>query len=395
MNGRRVIFLLRMGSAIRFGSSVPWGDFHKAILSEFAIFLYIIRQNGLRLLRVINMKNILFSGCTLDGAQIKQLYNKGYNILSYNEDHVNQGSFIEHLRECDGFIHHGNEIVTGQMLKTCPRLRVISFAGTGYEKYIDVKSATELGIAVTNTRGANADSVAEFGAALILNAVKSVCTMANSTKLGKWTRTEGRDLKNMTLGVIGLGEIGARLCKIMKLGFNMNILYYSRSRKSHYEKELGLKYVTLPELLQTADVTSINATLTNDSRNMIGEKEIAMMKPNAILINTSRAEIVNGNALKSALEKNRLAFAAFDCFYTEPVLQKEEDKYGLLELPDNKFMLTPHVAYYTKDAILNMTSLAVQNTIDLFDHNDCSNTVNEEYKVHLRNRLLFEHDAVI
>lgn len=143
----------------------------------------------------------------------------------------------------------------------------------------------------------------------------------------------------------------------------MKVLYVSRERKEEVEKELGAEKVDLETLFSKSDVVSINASYNGQTLNMIGEKQFSVMQPHAVLACTSRAELIDPKALKEALDTNKLAVAAFDVYYQEPAPKKEDDKWGLLSLPDNKFIITPHTAYGSKEAMQNMSDMTIENII--------------------------------
>jgi lactate dehydrogenase-like 2-hydroxyacid dehydrogenase len=173
-----------------------------------------------------------------------------------------------------------------------------------------------------------------------------------------------------------MGHIGKRVARILRYGFGMNVVYYSRTKNELVENELDAKFVSLNELCLKADIISVHALYSDESIGLIDETHFELMKKEVVLINTARAELVDCDALKEALTEGKIAFAAFDCYYEEPVPSSQDDKYGLLAFEDNKFIITPHTAYKTENAVQYMESIAIENTIQVLQGEKCKNIVN-------------------
>jgi len=307
------------------------------------------------------MKKALFSGCQLNNKDIQLLLQHGVEIKKVPGD-LSEEKIIKELQDCNFYIIGGADKASKKVIEST-KLELIVFWGTGYENYVDVKAADVKGIPVANTPKANAYTVAEHAVALILDAVKQTTYLNNTTKQGQWLRRQTWNLEDKTLGIVGLGTIGGHVARIMHRAFKMQILYISRSKKENLEKELGAKKVDLETLMSLADVISIHASYSEETAQMIGEKQLSKVKPQAVLVCTSRAELVEPTALKKALVNNKLATAAFDSYYKEPAPLAKDDPWGLLSLPDNKFIITPHTAYGSKEAVENMNSMVIENII--------------------------------
>jgi len=321
------------------------------------------------------MKRILFTGDTLADSRRAELSKQGFEVIPARID-MNEDELIAALAGMDAYILGGEEIATERVLMASKDyLKVATFFGTGYEKYIAVPKALELGIAVTNTPHANAHSVAEFTVALLLSTVKQVVSMNADTKAGQWKKAYTWDFSGKTVGIVGMGHVGEKVARILKNGFNMDVVYYSKTRKPLIEDALGARFVSLEELCHASDVISLHAQYSEDTIGMLGEQQFAVMKKNAVLINTARAELVDYKALSVALAEDRIAMAAYDCYYEEPVPKTAEDKYDLLALPDSKFVITPHAAYNTADAIQSMEDIAIDNTIKVLSGEACANII--------------------
>lgn len=245
-----------------------------------------------------------------------------------------------------------------------PRLRIISQMAVGYDN-IDVDCATRRGVYVTNTPGVLTEATAEATWALILAAARRVVEADHFVRWGEWWRTRtswhpmmmlGVELEGKTLGILGMGRIGARVAEIGR-AFGMRIIYHNRRRRPDVEERLGARWVTLEELLRESDILSIHLPLTPETRHIIGERELRMMKPTAILVNTGRGQVVDTDALVRALREGWIAGAALDVFEEEP-------------LPPNhpltafkNVVLAPHMGSATREARLRMALKAVDNLI--------------------------------
>lgn len=338
----------------------------------------ILKRNGEK-----SMKTILFTGCTLSESQLEELKKKGFLIKPQKID-LSEYDLIKELKDCDGYILGGEEIATAKVIESAKSLKVIGFYGAGYERYVDTAVATQRGIPVTNTPQANAPTVAEFTVALILTSVKKIALLNEQVKSGTYAKQQLWNLKGKTLGIIGMGAIGTLVAKIMHNGFGMKILYVSRSTKPEVEKEIGATKVNLNELLQESDVISIHVPYSPETIGMIGKKQLELMQPHTVLINTARAELVDGHALHKALTDGKIAAAAFDCYYTEPTPKPSEDEYRLFLLHDDKFIITPHTAFNSIDAVKAMENMVVTSVLDALSGKEPKYIVNPDYAQHKR-----------
>ena len=328
-------------------------------------------------------RNLLFTGKALPQECKEKLESLGFNVI-VEKPNLTEDELIEALKDVSAHILCGAEKFTARVLQSAPKLRIISFFGVGYDTYIDAKAATANGIAVTNAPGANAQSVAEFTIALILDAIKQTPHITGLTKQGVWQKDVSWDLKGRKLGIIGMGEVGARLAKIAHHGFGMEVLYYSRTKKTAVEKDANAQFVELDELLNDADVVSLHTIETGLTKEMIGRKQLESMKPHAILVNTARASLVDLKALYEALVNETIACAAFDCYYQEPAPNPKDDKYGLLQLSNSRFLLSPHAAFFSQDAALKTAEMSIENISALFEGNTPPNLVNPDYIEHVK-----------
>ena len=307
----------------------------------------------------------LFTASIFKDEHIKLLHDMGLELTCARGD-LSEQELIDMLGDYEVYILGGHEKATAKIVNS-PKLKLICFLGTGYESHVDVKSANARGIPVTYTPNANAYTVAEFTAGLILAVVKNIPFLSTKTKQGAWGNYVLPLLTGKNLGIVGMGAIGSKVARIMKNGFGMNILYTSLSQKPELELELGAKKLDLDELIKLSDVASLHVKTTEKTKGMIGEQELALFKPNSYLVNTARAEIVDGKALYNALVSGKLARAGFDVYYSEPVPSLENDPYGLMSLGDDKFILSPHTAYSSSEAESEMAKMLMDSITDFLE----------------------------
>ena len=239
------------------------------------------------------------------------------------------------------------------------QLKVISNYAAGFEN-IDIPLATQRKILVTNTPGILSKTTAELAWALLLGVARHIPRSDSYTREGKFKGWDpmlflGVDISGKTLGVIGAGSIGTEFALLSK-GFGMTVLYYNRSTNPTIEKELNAQNVSLETILKNSDVISCHIPLNSQTFHLIGKREIAKMKPNSILINTSRGPVIDEAALVNALKKKKIFGAGLDVYEKEPELTP-----GLKELPN--VVLAPHTGSASKETRERMAVLAAQNLL--------------------------------
>lgn len=252
----------------------------------------------------------------------------------------------------------GNDELNSRVIDRAYHLRVISRQGAGFDR-IDLEACTQRGIVVCNAFGAGAPAVAEFTFGSMLAVARKMFAGQSAVQAGEWfVRTDigGTTLVGATLGIVGLGHIGRELARLVQ-GFRMPVLYYDVVRAPN-ESEIGVQYRELPELLALADFVSINVGLNPATYHMIGDKEFALMKPSAFIVNTSRGGVIDEDALYRAINDGVIAGAALDVFEKEPVSLDNP----LLTRPD-KVLITPHMAGVSDAAKLAMLELATDNLL--------------------------------
>jgi len=258
---------------------------------------------------------------------------------------------VKFAHKAEGIIA-GTEAYSEDVINKLPNLKVISRLGAGLDN-IDLNIAGEKGIKVFITNSP-APAVAELILGLMLDIKRRISNHNQDLKEGKWGKKMGGLLQGKTLGIIGLGTIGKALIRLVQ-GFNFTVLAYDQYRDEKFQKDYNVQYSELDTLLKESDIVSLNINLTNQTRDLINKTRLSLMKPDSILINTSRGEIVDEVALYNALKNGKLAGAALDVFQQEPYSG------SLTELEN--VVLTPHIGSYAKEIRVQMEIEAVQNLV--------------------------------
>jgi len=267
---------------------------------------------------------------------------------------------LEKSRHADGLICLLTDPIDRTVIENAPKLKVISQVAVGVDN-IDLDAAGERNIPVGYTPDLLTDATADLAFALLLAAARRLGEAIDYAREGHWKTWEltnllGKDVHGATLGVVGMGRIGQAFARRAR-GFDMHILYHSRTRHPEVEAELGAKYVTLPELLSQSDFVSLHVPLTDETKGMLGQAEFALMKPDAILINTARGSVIKTDDLLAALKTGKLHYAALDVTDPEPLPITHE----LYQLPN--VIILPHIGSATRSTRNKMAILAVDNLI--------------------------------
>lgn len=241
--------------------------------------------------------------------------------------------------------------ISKQIIDKAKKLKIIGVLRGGVENIAYEYAATK-GITVMNTPGRNARAVAEFTMGMILSEVRNIARSHAALKKGEWRKkfpNSGAipELCGKTVGIVGFGAIGQLMAGYLK-AFGCNVIAYDPFLNVNFD---GVNIVELPYLMKNSDIITIHARLTADTHHLIGRKEISLMKPNAVLVNTARSGLVDEKALKEALEKGKISGSALDVFDVEPLAEDD-----ILMKLDN-VTITPHAAGSTKDAFTNSPKL--------------------------------------
>ena len=267
---------------------------------------------------------------------------------------------LKEAPEIDALLSLLTDKIDAPIMDAAPKLRVISNMAVGFDN-IDVREATRRKIVVCNTPGVLTETTADFAFALLLAAARRVAEGERNVKEGKWKTWGpmtllGHDVHHATLGIIGLGRIGAEVAKRAK-GFDMKILYYDSVRRPELEKTLGVEFRDLKTLLGESDFVTVHAPLLPETYHLIGEEQFKIMKKTAIVVNTARGPIVDPKALYNALRDHQIAYAALDVTEPEPIPLSDP----LLTL--NNILIVPNIASASVATRTKMALMAVDNLL--------------------------------
>ncbi|SOC44428.1 2-hydroxyacid dehydrogenase [Ureibacillus acetophenoni] len=282
-------------------------------------------------------------------------------IVWENEDTPIPRKLLESkIPEVDGLLCLITESIDKELLDKAKNLKIISNMAVGYNN-IDVEAATDKGIMVTNTPDVLTETTADLTFALLMATARRLVEASDYLRDGKWQTWSpmlltGQDVYGATIGIIGMGRIGEAVAKRAK-GFNMNILYHNRNRKSDVEQELEAHFVDFNTLLQQSDFVVVMTPYSAETRNLITAEHFKLMKKNAILINSARGGIVNENDLYEALVNNEIWAAGLDVFEEEPV----PTDHPLLTL--NNVVTLPHIGSASYNTRMKMADLAATNLL--------------------------------
>ena len=247
----------------------------------------------------------------------------------------------------DALIVRSQTQVPAEIIEAGEKLKVIGRAGVGVDN-IDVAAATKKGIVVVNAPTANTVSAAEYTIALMLALSRNIPKANSQLKSGRWQRKElvGTELRNKTLGIIGLGNVGSEVAKRAQ-AFEMCVIAHDPFVSTNYARKLKVDLVPLDQLLEQSDFITLHVPLTATTKGLIGAEELAKVKPTARIINCARGGLVDEEALVKAIEDEKIAGAAFDVFSTEPVTDSSRFK-------SDKIVVTPHLGASTIEAQANV-----------------------------------------
>lgn len=296
------------------------------------------------------MTNASFAKYSKRAEEILQDY--GLEIIRVKQPVTGENDLLGQLDDVVAIIT-GLEPVTGKVINSAPRLRVIVKHGIGVDN-IDLDAAKEKGVIVANSPGTNREAVADLVFGLMLSLARKIPQSDRQVREGKWPKVFGQSVWGKTLGIIGLGVIGKSVAQRAK-GFNMKVLAFDKYWDEEFASANGIIRSEVDEILKESDYVTLHVPLMEETRNLIGEKQLSIMKPTAYLINAARGGVVDEDALYKALKEGRIAGAGIDVFSTEPPTQSP-----LLGLQN--VILTPHMGGFT-DGALSMTSEFVSQVV--------------------------------
>lgn len=289
-----------------------------------------------------------------------------FNVRMWEEKNVPvpRDVLLKEIENVDGLLCLLSDRIDEEVLKKANQLKAICNLAVGYNN-IDVQAAAREGIVMTNTPGVLTETTADLTFALLMAAARRVVEASDVLHSGDWgawslMQLTGQDIYGATLGIIGLGRIGEALVKRAK-GFDMNVLYYNRTRKQEKEQELGILYAELKDLLQQSDYVCLLLPYSPEAHHMIGKEELSLMKSTAILVNSSRGGIVDEDALYHAVKDGEIWAAGLDVFEQEPI----SVDHPLLSLPN--VVTLPHIGSASVRTRMRMAHLAADNLLNILN----------------------------
>jgi len=286
--------------------------------------------------------------------------------LDYNNSEVplSKAELVSRLKGKDGLICHIISTIDEEVLASAPTLKVVANVAVGYNN-IDVAAARRRGVIVTNTPDVLTETTADFAWTLLMATARRVVEADHYARSGRWTAWKwdllwGADVHGTTLGIVGFGRIGRAVAR-RALGFNMRVLYHDAVRAdAAVERELSATATDLETLLREADFVTLHTNLTPETRHLIGERTLRLMRKSAIVVNAARGPIVDEAALARALREGWIAGAGLDVFEEEPRIHPDL-------LPLQNVVLAPHIASASRDTRIAMATLAVRNCVAVLE----------------------------
>jgi lactate dehydrogenase-like 2-hydroxyacid dehydrogenase len=294
-------------------------------------------------------------------AVVRNELPEGFEFISLQN--TGKEELIQKATRADYFLASGRVPIDKEVIESAVKLKMIQRTGVGTDT-IDLKTLKERGIPVYVNSGINSTSVAEHTVMLMLSVLRRLSMVDTEVKTGKWGKNdlgiECHSLNGKTVGIIGIGNIGKKVVKLLQ-PFGVTIGYYSRSRLTeNEEKELNIHYYNLVDLFKKVDILSLHCPLTLQTKGFIGASEIASMRQGAIVINTARGQLIEETALIEALKSGHIRGAGLDVFSQEPP-NKDNPLFNF-----NNVILTPHVGGLTLETFKKMMQDAFEN-IKMFD----------------------------
>jgi D-3-phosphoglycerate dehydrogenase len=304
----------------------------------------------------------------LAGTHVEEHLRRIGDVHIWDDRPVDADALVERIRDADVVVNiRSTCLFTSEVLERCPKLKIVSIYGIGVDN-VDLDAASRLGIAVCNTPGYSSAAVAELALGLMLAVGRRIVTNDRNIRGGGWATGYGTQLHGKTLGVVGTGAIGQQMIRVGK-SIGMKVLAWTLHPSPERAQEYGVEFVPLDGLLSQSDVVSLHLVLSPETTGLIGERELSLMKSNAILVNTARGPMVDEKALVQALREGRIGGAGLDVFELEPL----PPGHPLIEM-DN-VVLSPHTAAMTPETTLGGLDMAVDN-VENFLAGNPSNVVN-------------------
>jgi glyoxylate reductase len=319
----------------------------------------------------------VFVSSVLPQIGIDMLLKENFNVITWNDNNpIPKDTLIKNAKQCNALLCTLTAKIDAEFLDECSHLEIISQFGVGYDN-INIAEATKHKIPVGNTPGVLTDATADIAFGLMIAASRKMFFMHKKIEKDEWKHFTpvsnlGVELKHKTLGIFGLGRIGTEMAKRCKGAYEMNIIYYNRTRNTSAEKLLNAKYVSFAELLAQSDVLSVHSVLSEETKGIFNKVAFDKMKSTSIFINTSRGSVHNEEDLIAALNEGKIWGAGLDVTNPEPMNPDNP----LLNMPS--VAVLPHIGSATIEARNGMSRLAAENIIEFYKNGRIPNFVNPE-----------------
>lgn len=323
------------------------------------------------------MSKTIYMTRPIHEAGIKLLLDKGYLITTGERgDTPSHESIVTAISSTpyDAVVTFLTDTVDASLFTACPTAKIFSNYSVGFNN-INLENAKNNAVTVTNTPGCAGRAVAEHTVALILSITARISEGDEYMRAGKYTGWQpelliGTDLSEKTIGLIGLGDIGSQVARILAKGFSCPIIYSDIKPNEALDREIWSRCVSQDEVLRTADIISLHVPLLPSTKHLINDETIAMMKDGAIIINTARGPVIDENALVRALKAKKLRGAGLDVFEFEPHVAE-----GLMDIED--VVLTPHIASARESVRIKMAEIVANNIISFFETGTACNSLSK------------------
>lgn len=316
-------------------------------------------------------------------SYISKLNPSRYEVDLIPESLPDQTRVISVITDAHIYIHAGEEILTEAILQHAEKLKLVACLASGAEHLVDIDAADRLGIAVTNTPGLKVmyEAMGEFLLGLVIALRRKLVYFHTEQKNARLHETDTPLLKDAVIGIIGMGKVGSRVSRMMHDAFKSRIVYTANSQKPDIERDTQAQRLSLEALLETSDVVILACPYNDSTLGFIGEYELSLMKPTAILINTSESSLVDGQAVYKALLEQKIAGAAFDDknWNAPPLIKNGKTinmPIAMLDLPDDRFICTPYVGAMTSAVWDEMASVAIGSVLHFIEHGSDKNLYN-------------------
>lgn len=304
-------------------------------------------------------------------AFLEKISQKADTVINTKGRPLSEDELVPLVGDIDGYLA-GLDDITGNVIRNAKKLRVISRYGVGFER-VDISEAGKRGIVVTNTPGANTQSVADLAFSLILASARMIPALNSDVKSGGWSRKNGREIYKKTLGIIGLGAIGKALAVRAK-GFDMCVVAYDPFVDVTWAESNGIRISALDELIRESDIISLHVPHNEQTHNIINRERIAAMKDGVIIINTSRGGLIDEDAAADYVESGKIYGMGIDAFEAEP--PRPHRLYSF-----ENVITTPHSGAHTGEAVEAMMQMSTDNLFAVLEgrHDSEKYIVNKKY----------------